>query len=828
MDMEYAGVHLLDNPYFLDVAFDYYIPSEYRGRVAVGDFVVVPFGNANKRRFALVTALKDSPEKKGTACKPIFGVVSKKLSLTSEMMGLCSFIKEQTLSTLGDAARSMIPAAALSRLFEVYSATSQENDNNLSDELTLLVCEYIRKKGSVKFDLLKKHFGADVHKTLDALVNSGVLKRDCIFSDAPELVETVYMLSIDRARAEAILSGEDGEIKLRSEKHREIISLLLENCEMSYAELLRSANATSSQLKAVCEKGIVRFEEREVIIPDVLDADIAVDKREIILNDEQGAAYGELSRMADSGKPSAALLYGVTGSGKTSVMLKLIDRMQEREKGVIVLLPEIALTPQTLSIFRSRYGSRVAVVHSGLSPKKRYDTYNKIKEGKADVVVGTRSAVFSPVKNLGAIIIDEEQEHTYKSDMSPKYHARDIARYRCATNNALMLLASATPSLESYKKALDGKYTLLKLNNRYGGATLPKTTVVDMRREVSAGNTSPMSSLLCERLVETVRKGEQAILFLNRRGYNNFLSCRDCGESVKCPKCSVSMTYHTFGGSYDKGELRCHWCGSRMPVPRKCPSCDGEHIVHMGYGTQRLEEELSALLPNARILRMDGDTTASSSSYEKMLTSFKNHEADILLGTQIVTKGHDFPDVTLVGVLLADSSLYLDDYRANEKTFAMLTQVIGRAGRAKKAGEAIIQTVNPDNDCIKLACKQDYESFFAGAISLRKLLKFPPYCDIVLMTLSANDEKELMRASKLLSDTLREECRGVYAGLPIELYGPFEAPVYKVENKYRMRIVAKCVLNKESRALFSSVLAKFSQAAVKGLTLSVDLNPSNL
>ena len=290
----------------------------------------------------------------------------------------------------------------------------------------------------------------------------------------------------------------------------------------------------------------------------------------------------------------------------------------------------------------------------------------------------------------------------------------------------------------------------------------------------------------------------------------------------------MSMTYHTHGSSYSSGELRCHWCGARLPVPKICPSCGSEHIAHIGYGTQRVEQELASLLPNARILRMDGDTTVSTSSYEQMLSSFRRHEADILLGTQIVTKGHDFPDVTLVGVLLADSSLYMDDYRANERTFAMLTQVIGRAGRSSKAGEAIIQTNNPQNDCIRLSAAQDYKTFYSQTVALRRALRFPPFCDIVLMTLTSPDEKELMKASATLSKRLREYCGGAYSGLPIELYGPFEAPVYKVENKYRMRMVAKCVLNKQSRALFSSVLAEFSQANVKGLALSIDFNPSNL
>ena len=825
--MEYAGVYLLDNPYFLDVEFDYYIPSLFRDKVAVGDFVVVPFGNSNKTRIALVTSLKETPERKDTVCKPIKTTAPKKLSLSREMLGLCFFMKEQTLCTMGDAVRSVVPASAISRLVEIFSATSSEIKEDNFDEPTLLVCEYIRKKGSVKFDLLKKHFGDEVTSSLKKLLDAGLVSRDHILRDAPEKTEGYLSLAIEKTVAENILAGSDEKMKLRSEKHREILCMLVENSEMSEAELKRACGATAAQIKALLEKGLARRTER-VVVREYNEDEAPADMREIVLSEEQDAAYRKLCELADTGEAHGVLLHGVTGSGKTSVMLRLIDRMIERGRGVIVLLPEIALTPQTLSIFRGRYGSRVAVVHSGLSSSDRYETYCKIKEGRADVVVGTRSAVFSPVHDLGAVIIDEEQEHTYKSDMSPKYHARDIARYRCYKAGAIMLLASATPSIESYKKAVDGKYTLLKLTERYGGATLPRTTIVDMRAEAASGNTSPLGSLLCQRLVETVEKGEQAILFLNRRGYNNLLSCRSCGETVKCPRCSVSMTYHTFGGSYSSGELRCHWCGARLPEPKVCPSCQSEHLAHIGYGTQRVEEELSSLLPNAKILRMDADTTASSSSYEQMLLGFRRHEADILLGTQIVTKGHDFPDVTLVGVLLADSSLYLDDYRANEKTFAMLTQVIGRAGRGKKAGEAIIQTNNPENDCIKLACAQDYDTFFSQAVGLRRALRFPPFCDIVLMTLSAVDEKELLKASKTLSDKLKAQCSGAYSGLPIEIYGPFEAPVYKVENKYRMRVVAKCVLNKQSRALFSSVLAEFSQAGVKGLSLSVDFNPSNL
>ena len=596
--------------------------------------------------------------------------------------------------------------------------------------------------------------------------------------------------------------------------------------------ILSNCEATHSHLAALVEKGLVA--KRTVSIDrslEFLKTAALANKgapKELVLSDEQSQAYGRLRTLSDEDSAKAALLFGVTGSGKTSVMMKIIDHTLDKGESVIMLLPEISLTPQSLSIFCSRYGDRVAIMHSGLSAGERFDTYKRIKRSEASVVIGTRSAVFAPVKNLGLIIIDEEQEHTYKSDMNPKYHTRDVARYRCYKNNALMLLASATPSFESYKKAKEGTYELITLKNRYGGASLPGTVVVDMREEAKAGNPSLLSSLMCEKLVKTAKDKNQSILFLNRRGYNNFVSCRSCGEVIKCPVCSVSMTYHTSKRSYDSGHLVCHWCGRKMPIPKECPDCKSEHLMGMGYGTQRIEREIEELLPLSKIIRMDTDTTTAKTSYEQMLSAFKNHEADVLLGTQMVTKGHDFPDVTLVGVLLADASLHIDDYRASERTFAMLTQVIGRAGRANKAGIAVIQTSNPESECIKLACRQDYEAFYETEIKLRKLLVFPPFCDIALVSISGANEQELVKASTLLSSHLTDTIRQKYEDLPFIVYGPFEAPIYKVENKYRMRMVIKCSLNKRTRAMFSDVLKFFERSLPKGITISVDFNPSNI
>ena len=530
----------------------------------------------------------------------------------------------------------------------------------------------------------------------------------------------------------------------------------------------------------------------------------------------------------DSGAPQASLLFGVTGSGKTSVIIKAIDAALERGRGVIMLLPEIALTPQTLKIFSSRYGERVALVHSGLSAGEKYDAYSRIRSGQADLVVGTRSAVFAPVQDLGLIIVDEEHESTYKSDTTPKYHARDIARFRCAYNNAVMLLSSATPSLESYTKALDGKYKLLKLTERFGRATLPEVKIYDMRNEQRRGNVSPIGLLLKEQLKSVSERGEQAILFLNRRGYNTSVTCRSCGETLTCPNCSISLNFHTKKGSYDDGFLFCHFCGFKSRVPATCPSCQSEHLQKIGFGTQKIEREIADFLPDKRILRMDADSTSTKNSLPELLTSFKNRDADVLLGTQMVTKGHDFPDVTLVGVLLADMSIYMDDYHANERTFSMLTQVIGRAGRSDKKGVAVIQTNNPDNDTIKLACAQDYEAFYQSEIRLRKLLVFPPYCDIALINISCSDEKQAMASAARVREEINLRSATEYRDVALMVFGPFESPVYKAEGKYRMRIVIKCKLNKRTRELFSCLLADFGRNNRSNAAISINFNPTSL
>ena len=828
-DFEYAGVYILDNPYSIDVTYDYFIPHSMRGEIGRGVFVTVPFGRSNRRQMALVRSLSHTPSYKDA--KPIESICTDRAPLSDEMLGLCEFMKEQVLCTMGEAVRCAVPSSAIGKMSEFYYPLPTKGPDTSSgfSPVDLFVYEYIVTSGGRSIDAIKVKFGAAAAcESVDKLLSKGYIGKEMqVGRTASGVFENFYALAIPDSEAADILDGKAG-IKLRSQIQKAVIGALIKAEQpISAEELSRNCSAGQAQFKALIDKGVIRLEARRVWRGGISPSEPA-ERKEITLNAEQTAARDEIIKDLDSGKPSASLLFGVTGSGKTSVIISAIDAALARGRGVIMLLPEIALTPQTLKIFNSRYGDRVAVIHSGLSQGERYDSYMKIKSGEADLVVGTRSAVFAPVQDLGLIIIDEEHESTYKSDTSPKYHARDIARFRCAYNNAVMLLSSATPSLESFTKAREGKYKLLRLKERYGNAVLPDVKIYDMRNEQRRGNMSPIGRLLNEQLRRVADRGEQSILFLNRRGYNTSVSCRSCGETLTCPNCSISLNYHTKKGNYDDGFLFCHFCGFKSRVPDTCPSCKSEHLQKIGFGTQRLERELAELLPDKKILRMDADSTSAKNSLPELLTKFKNREADVLLGTQMVTKGHDFPNVTLVGVLLADMSVYMDDYHANERTFSMLTQVIGRAGRSEKKGIAIIQTNNPDNDTIKLACAQDYEAFYESEIRLRKLLVFPPYCDIALINISCSDEKQAVMGAVRVREEIDRQTSGEFADVKLIVFGPFESPVYKAEGKYRMRIVIKCRLNKRSREFFSRLLGDFGKNNKSRASMSVNFNPTAL
>ena len=825
---EYAGVYLLDCPYCIDGIYDYFIPIDVRGQVEAGRFVTVPFGRSNRQQMAVVRELRHCPS--FGDIKPISGVCEDRPVLSEEMLSLCDYMKEHCLCTYGEAVRCTVPSSALGKMSEYYYPIPSKGPDASAGfaPADLFVYDHLCSTGGKTFDALKARFGVAVaEQAVKKLLSKGFIGKELLTGKTmSEAFEQFCALAVSREGCESILEGKD-KIKLRSGKHKAILAALLRSEEsLPLQQIEESCGAGNQQIKALVEKGLVKLEKRRVWRQSFETQ--KEERIEYALSQEQSDALKTVKQHLDSDKASAILLHGVTGSGKTAVIIRSIDEALEQGKGVIMLLPEIALTPQTLKIFSSRYGDRIALVHSGLSAGERFDSFARISSGKADLVIGTRSAIFSPVQNLGLVILDEEHETTYKSETSPKYHARDIARWRCVYNNAVLLLASATPSIESYTKAMEGKYTLVKLRQRYGGAELPEVKIYDMRNEARIGNQSPLGQLMKEKLKEVTDRGEQAILFLNRRGYNTSVSCKSCGEIITCPHCSISMNYHTKKGGYDRGFLFCHWCGQKMSMPEKCPSCSSEHLVKVGFGTQRIEQELCELLPDKKTLRMDADSTAAKNSLDTLLADFKEKRGDLLLGTQMVTKGHDFPDVTLVGVLLADMSLYMDDYHANERTFSMLTQVIGRAGRSKKKGMAIIQTNNPDNDTIRLACKQDYEAFYASEIRLRKLLVFPPYCDIALLTLISSDEKQALIGAKVVRQEIDKLYASEYRDVQMIVFGPFESPVYKVEEKYRMRIVIKCRLNRRSRELFARLLADYGRNSKGKSVLSVDFNPTGL
>jgi len=815
-------VYLLDILYHIDKEYDYFIPPVLREQVQVGGFVAVPFGRTTRRYIALITALlPDSNIDR--ELKPVLSVIHPHLVLNEEQMRLCHFLKEHTFCTIGDAVRAMLPAAALSELLIRYESV-EVNPSLLERQSTrrLLIYDYVTKLSGVSESRLVQHFTETVRDDLREMLEDGLLREVPVGRGGSERQELYYRVALSEEECRARM--ESGRI--RGSKQLQALSLLLEEGELT-ARALKEKGITGATLSSLQEKGLIEARSEPLWRDPFADPPPAPPAPSA-LTEEQAEAVATLEGLLASGQPKAALLHGVTGSGKTRVMKEVIDRVLASGKQVILLVPEIALTPQTVGYFRAYYGHRTAVLHSMLSAGERYDAWERMRRGEVDLCIGTRSAIFAPLPRLGAIVIDEEQEHTYKSDASPKYHAVDIARFRAAYHSALMLLASATPSFESYTKAKQGSYTLISMKSRYGGARLPSVRLSDMRTEAEAGRLCPIGSELRTEIEAVLRRGEQAILFVNRRGYHNFLSCTLCGEAIRCPSCSVSLTYHAPMDYKTKPHLRCHYCGHVEPIPTHCPACGKEALRRVGYGTQKAEEELRALFPSARIMRMDADTTASKAAHAQILGSFRAGQADILLGTQMVTKGHDFPRVTLVGVLNADSALYLSDFRAAERTFSLLTQVIGRAGRAEREGLALIQTSSPHHALFPLVEAQDYESFYEQEIALRRALCFPPYCDICTLTVSGRKAHEVATILSLIAEECARMCAEEYSDLPIQTFGPMEAPVYRVNQVYRMRLVIKCRLNARTRQFLNALLTDSSSRFGRQANITLDTNPESI
>ena len=580
---------------------------------------------------------------------------------------------------------------------------------------------------------------------------------------------------------------------------------------------LEEKGISRAVLDNLCAKGVLECSKVNKSID--LYSSIPLKNEPILLTEEQQAAYNALLPGLEDAAPHSALLYGVTGSGKTLVFLKLIEHCLQMGRRALVLVPEISLTPQMILRLKSQFGKRVAVQHSALNHTERLLQWQMIQDGGADIVVGTRSAIFSPLENIGLVIIDEEQEHTYRSESAPRYSAHEVARQRAAENGALLLLASATPSTESYYAAQHGRTQLVRLTKRYGGNPLPKVQIVDMRAELASGNPREISLAMEDAIRHNLEAGKQTILLLNRRGYQTVAQCEDCREVLKCPKCSVPMVYHK-----SAHKLLCHYCGSQLdPPPARCPACGGK-LQYRGFGTQKAEEELAKLFPEARILRMDQDTTAAKDAHEKLLAKFARHEYDIMVGTQMVAKGLDFEDVTLVGVLGIDSLLFAQGFRAYETVFSLVTQVVGRSGRAKDPGFAIIQTTDPDNPVLNLAAAQDYDAFFEQEIAYRKLGLYPPFCGLCVVGFAGPKESEVARASARFAALLGRQA-AKQPDLPLRVLGPTPGSIEKINDSYRYKLTVKCRNDRRFRDLIRETLTLYEQEKMPGkATVVVDLH----
>lgn len=808
-----AAVAVENTAFSFDQPFSYLLGD---GECTPGCRVLVPFGRGDKCRQGFVLAVSEYNGKDNL--KRISQVIDEAPVLNDEMLKLVVWLRERTFCTYFEAAKAVLPSGMCHRTVTTYTAVPNIDLSDFSSDEKQIYKFLLSQKGYIEGEKLLKKLGFSPEiSLLEKMVKKGLLLRnfDSVRKTGDLTVKTVRLTQGGREILETT--------EKLTKKQLNALDVLNDIGTVSVKELCYFTGFTSSVVQALEKKGLVEIFDNEIYRDPYENKSVMPQRKEFFLNDEQQNAFENLLKQYSLGVGGASLLYGVTGSGKTMVYLRLIDEMLDLGKNVIVMVPEIALTPQTLNLFMSRYGREVAVFHSALSAGQRLDEWKRVKNENVRIVVGTRSAVFAPLENLGLIIIDEEQEHTYKSEQTPRYNARDVARFRCAYHKALLVFSSATPSVETYAKAQAGQYTINKLTKRYSASVLPEVRIVDMLTE-ALSQSSNFSEELRSRLQFNLENGKQSILLINRRGYNTFAECRACGHVLTCPSCSISMTYH-----HANGRLMCHYCGYSEPFTDVCPECGSHDVRYSGTGTQKIEDELAALFPEARILRMDADSTMGRYSHENKLKDFADGKFDILLGTQMVAKGLDFENVTLVGVINADQQLNNDDFRSQERTFDLLTQVVGRAGRGQFEGTAVIQTCNPEIDVIQIAARQDYDAFFKDELKTRKMLIYPPYCDICLIGFVGENEPKVRVASQKLADRLKEKLSGEYNDLKIIALGPMTARVSKISNKFRYRLILKCKNTKRFRALMSEML-KYTgtDKAFNDVSVYIDINPENI
>ncbi len=798
-----------------DKQFSYSVPFDLCDKVFVGQRVLVPFGKGNKKRQAIISEIYR--EETGAKLKPIFEIIDETPLVTDEMVALANFVADRTFCTFYEALRPMLPIGVNVSVVKSYVLKNkfEKIDLDTLDENEKIIVQCLNNaKNPVKEKRLFEILGVNNPKIFDSLVSLGII----------ESIESAVRRVGDASIKMVTLPDgfdEDDNIKLTL-KQKQVASFLQECQSASIKEVTYFTGVSAATVNTMIKNGRLLEFDMQVMRSPYQTHEVG-EQTEIILNDEQQKAFESIKKDMAEPEGKTGLLFGVTGSGKTQVFLKAIDECINSGKNAIVMVPEIALTPQTMSIFSKRYGKKIAIFHSAMSLGARTDEWKRVKSGEARIAIGTRSAAFVPMENIGLIIMDEEQEHTYKSESTPRFCARDVARFRSGYHKCLFLMASATPSVETYMLAKKGFYSLYTLKNRYGNVTLPTVRTANMKQEYLNGNTGIFSNVLIEEISKNLDEKKQTIILLNRRGYQVVVTCSGCGEVRSCPNCSISLTYHTANN-----RLMCHYCGYSESFDKKCKTCGEENIRFSGFGTQKAQEELNKIFPNARILRMDADTTLTRNSHETKLTAFKNKQYDVMIGTQMVAKGLDFPSVTLVGVVNADQLLYGNDFKGYEKTFSLLTQVIGRSGRSQE-GTAVIQTIAPDNEIIELSKQQDYERFFETEILQRKLLVYPPYCDLCVVGFSGVSKDMCMEVANSFFAQITSKIQTEYADQKIIILGPSPSNVPKVNNKYRFRLIIKCKNTKRFREMIREILiTQGNKAKYKNVNIFADINPENI
>lgn len=795
--------------------FDYSVPPELEAKAVVGMRVLVPFGVRNSAEEGIITQFADKScfEK----IKAIKSFVGDSPACTEKQIEFCKWMQKKYLCSFSQVYKLVRPPKASVKI-SIWVSLSEKIDGEFTENQQKIIDTLKKLEGTAELSELTELLGGRVKKDIYALNDAGILE---IGENIKEMMSAKFIrkahleLGIEDAYEIA-----DELFARRAKTQANMLLMLADSGDVSTADLVLAVSGNYNSLNSLVEKGFVSI-YNERIIRQAYNEEKYKATNKYIPTEEQKPIIEYLNNLIDKGRHEKILLRGVTGSGKTEVFLQAIEHCISLNKQAIMLVPEISLTPQMVERFVGRFGNKVAVIHSGLSQGERFDQWSRIQNAEVSVVVGARSAIFAPFENIGIIILDEEHENSYKSETAPRYHAGDIAIKRGIDSGAPVLFASATPEVSRYYKALNGEYTLFEMHKRYNENPMPKARIVDMRAELfDLHNHSPISIRLQEEIRLNLEKGEKTVLFLNRRGYNTFVSCRECGKVIECENCSIAMTYHK---KTDK--LVCHYCGETIDNVTECPECSSKYVRFFGTGTQRIEDELSKLFPEAKILRMDYDTTSGKGGHESVLNKFKEGDADILLGTQMVTKGLDFPEVTLVGVLAADTALNVDDFRAGEKCFSLITQVCGRAGRGDIEGRAVIQTYQPQNRTINFAKEQNYIAFYENEIIYRKRMEYPPFCDIVYILVMGETEEdaetEILNIGEILKE---EEAKGNNI---IKIIGPSPAPIHKIKNKYRHRIILKVKDSDKLASVLSGIKEAHEKSRLKNL-LTIDINPNSM